>query len=132
MKRKIFGFLQGFTGALSGHLPGTGSREKTVQRKRVGTRQRSAPKIGANKKQRARRVRSGTVKPGSRRDGRLRRDLKPIKAVADKTSPNSPAHTKVYTCPACGLQATAPAMVEHLSGSPLHQLHPVQPNQTTD
>jgi hypothetical protein len=132
MKRKIFGFLQGFTGVLSGHLPGTRDREKTVQPKRVGTRQRS-PKTGIKNKQKTRRARPGTVKLGSRRDGRLRKDLKPIKTVKDNTNPNSsPAHTTVYTCPACGLQATESAMVEHLLGSPLHQPRHVQPKQTND
>jgi hypothetical protein len=131
--KKIFGFLQGFTGALSGHLPGTRSRKKIVKPTRVGARHRSTPKTAAKKKQKTRRIRSGTARLGSKRDGRLRKDLKPIQAVTDNTNPNpSPAHTTIYTCPACSLQATEAAMVEHLLGSPLHRPRLVQPEQTID
>jgi|SRR5438445_3236603 len=130
MKRRIRGFIQGFTGALSGLLPAhTG--KNTTPRKRVGGKQRSAARTGIKRKQMLRRVGSGRVRLGLGPNGRLKRAVKPINTVMDKTEPNLAAHTTVYTCPTCGLQGAKSIMVEHLLASPLHRLS-VRPEQTAD
>src|SRR6267378_5149067 len=131
MKRRILGYIQGFAGALSGLLPAhTG--KKTTQRNRVSVKQRSAARNGTKKIQKPRRVRSGRVRLELRRNGRLKRAVKPIKTVTDKTEPTLVTHTTVYTCPACGLQGAKSMMVEHLmASSPLHRPS-VRPEQTAD
>jgi hypothetical protein len=130
MKRRILGFVQGVTGALLGLLPAH-TRKKTTPRKRVGDKQRSAARAGTKRIQKPRRVRSGRVRLGLGRNGRLKRAVKPIKTVTDKTEPSLVTHTTVYTCPACGLQGAKSMMVEHLMASPLHRLS-VRPEQAAD
>src|SRR5437016_11572460 len=131
MKRRILGFVQGVTGALSGLLPGAHTGKKTTPRKREGSKQRSAARTGTKRKQKPRRVRSGRVRLGLGRNGRLKRAVKPINTVIDKIEPNLVTQTTVYTCPACGLQGAKSMMVEHLVASPLHRIS-VGPEQTAD
>jgi hypothetical protein len=130
MKRRILGYIQGFTEALSGLLPAhTG--KKTTPRNRVSGKQRSVARTGTKKIQKPRRVGSGRVRLELGRNGRLKRAVKPIKTVTDKTEPILVTHTTVYTCPACGLQGAKSMMVEHPMASPLHRLS-VRPEQTAN
>ncbi len=130
-KRRILGFIHGFTGGLSGLLPGAHTGKKTTRRKSVGGKQCSAARTGTKRRQKPRRVRSSRVRLGLGRNRRLKRDPKLIKTVTQKTEPNSATHTTVYTCPACGLQGAESMMHEHLMASPLHRLG-VRPEQTAD
>jgi hypothetical protein len=131
MKRRILGFIHGFTWGLSGLLPGAHTGKKTIPHKRVGGKQCSAARAGIKRKQKLRRVGSGRVRLGLGRNGRLKRAVKSIRTVTDKIEPNLATHVTVYTCPACGLQGAKSMMVEHLMASPLHRLS-VRPEQTAD
>jgi hypothetical protein len=127
VKSKILGFLQGVTGAISGHLPGGHDGKKRAPRKTVRAGKRSTGRTRTVKKLKIRRVGSRT----SRNRG-LRKKLKPVHIPTDRSRPAPAAQTAVFTCPTCGLQATKALMLEHLLGSPLHQPGRVQQEQTTD
>ena len=127
VKRKIFGFLQGVTGAISGHLPGGHNTKKTAPRKAIRRRKRPAGRTGTRRKLKTRKVRSEAS-----RDGHLKNEPKPTRGFTDRSSLTPVAKVTVYSCPTCGLQATQASMLEHLLGSPLHQPGRVQPEKTTD
>jgi hypothetical protein len=127
VKSKIFGFLQGVTEAISGHLPRAHDGKKTAPRKTIRAGKRSTSRTRTAKKLKTRRV-------GSRpcRQGRLRKKLKPVQTLTDRSSLAPATQTTVYSCPTCGLQATKASMLEHLLGSPLHQPSRVLQEQTTN
>lgn len=127
VKSKILGFLEGVTGAISGHLSGGRNGKNPAPRKTSGARKRSASKTRTDKKLKTRRFRSRTSRHGS-----LRKKLKAVHALTDTSSLTPPARTTVYSCPTCGLQATQSSMLEHLLGSPLHQPGRVQAEQPTN
>lgn len=127
MKSKILGFLEGVTGAISGHLSGGRNGKNPAPRKTSGARRRSASKTRTDKKLKTRRLRSRTSRSGS-----LRKKLKAVHGPTDRSSLTPPAQTTVYSCPTCGLQATQASMLEHLLGSPLHQPGRVRPEQPAD
>jgi hypothetical protein len=126
-KRKIFAFLQGVTRAISGHLPRGHDANKTTPRKAIRLRKHPAQRIGPHRKPKNRKVGSEAS-----RNGRL--NSKPTRThhFMDRSSLTATPKAIVYSCPACGLQATRSSMLEHLLGSPLHQPGRVQPVQTTD
>jgi hypothetical protein len=127
VKSKIFGFLQGVSGAISGHLRVGNEEKKVAPRKTVRAGKRPAGRTRTAKKLKTRRV-------GSRRNRKtaLRKKLKPIHTLTDKRSLAPATQTTIFTCPTCGLQATKALMLEHLLGSPLHQPGRAQQEQTTD
>jgi hypothetical protein len=127
VKSKIRGFLQGVTEAITGHLPGGHDGKKTAPRETVRAGKRSAVRTRTAKKLKTRRVRSRTSRNTS-----LRKKLKPVHTLTDKSTLTPAAQATVYTCPTCGLQANKALMLEHLLGSPLHQPGRVQQEQATD
>ena len=127
VKSKIRGFFQGVTDAITGHLPGGHDGKKTAQPKVVRAGKRSAGRTRTAKKLKTRRVGSRT----SRNTG-LRKKLKPVHSLTDRSSLAPATQTAVFTCPACGLEANKALMLEHLLGSPLHQPGRAQQEQATD
>jgi hypothetical protein len=127
VKSKILGFLQGVTGAISGHLAGGRNEKKTTPSRTSRGRKRSAVRSRAGKKLKTPRVRSRTS-----RTERSRKRLNPVPALFENPTPAPAAQTTVYSCPACGLEADKALMLEHLLGSPLHQPGRVQPEQLKD
>jgi len=127
VKSKILGFLQGVTGAISGHLSGGRNGKKAAPRKTVRAGKRSAGRTRTAKKLKTRRVGSRTS-----RKGRLKKKLKSVNPLSGRSSLAPSAQTTVYSCPTCGLQATKASMLEHLLGSPLHQPGHVLKEQTTN
>jgi len=127
VKRKIFGFLQSVTGAISDHLPGGHDAKKKAPRRSIRHRKHSAERTGPHKKLKIRKVGSEAS-----HKGRLNGKPKTMHHLMDRSSPTATPKATVYSCPACGLQATRSSMLEHLLGSPLHQPGRIQPVQATD
>jgi len=127
VKRKIFGFLQSVTGAISDHLPGGHDAKKRAPRTSIRHRKHSAGRTGPHKKLKIRKV-------GSEASRKVRLNGKPntMHHFIDRSSLTAAPKATVYSCPTCGLQATRSSMLEHLFGSPLHQPGRVQPVQTSD
>ena len=127
VKSKIFGFLHGVTGAISGHLPRGHDGKKIAPRKTIRAGKRSTGRTRTDKKLKTRRV-------GSRasRNGYPRKKLKPVHPLTEGSSLGPASQATVYSCPTCGLQATKASMLEHLLGSPLHKPGRVLQEQTTN
>jgi hypothetical protein len=127
VKSKIFGFFQGVTGVITGHLTGGHDGKKTAPRKTIRAGKSSARRTRMAKKLKTRRVR-----PRTSRNVSPRKKRKLLPTLFENPTPAPTAQTTVYSCPTCGLEATKALMLEHLLGSPLHQPGRAQQEQTTD